>query len=54
MSTAVRVTVRFVGVLALGGAGFLGGSIARAQWFDATTSAAPAAALAIDHTADRP
>jgi protein-disulfide isomerase len=37
---------------ALAGLGFLGGSIARARWLDASTSPAPAAALAIDHTAD--
>lgn len=37
---------------ALAGLGFLAASIARALWLDAPTSPAPAAALAIDHTAD--
>lgn len=52
MTAAARFTVRLVGTAALAGIGFIGGSVARARWLDAPTSTAPAAALAIDHTAD--
>ena len=52
MTGSASLMTRLIGLLALAGIGFLGGSVARARWFDASTAPAPAAALEIDHTAD--
>src|SRR5690606_22893916 len=52
MTTSTRWIRSLLLIVALAGLGFLGGSIARALWLDASTSPAPTAALAIDHTAD--